>query len=126
MENGARRRILCVEDNEDDCELIKWILFDSDVTCAATIDEARRLLETTRFDVAIIDEHLPDGSGMALCRQLTSGRVMTPCIIISGDTFITQNEAHDAGARTLLLKSMINYVEELQWSVNRYARSAKV
>lgn len=124
MNSGVRGRILCVEDNEDECELIRWILKDHDVTCAAALDEARKLLENNKFDLAIIDEHLPDGSGMSLCRQLTAERATTPCIIVSGDTFITSNEAKEAGAQALLLKSMVNYVEELQWSVSRYNRSA--
>ena len=124
MNNGVKGRILCVEDNEDECELIRWILKGHDVTCVATIDEAHKLLENNRFDLAIIDEHLPDGSGMSLCRQLTAEKATTPCIIVSGDTFITLNEAKDAGAQALLIKSMVNYLEELQWSVDRYDRSA--
>ena len=124
MNSGVKGRILCVEDNEDECELIRWILKGHDVMCAATIEAASRLLESNSFDLAIIDEHLPDGSGMSLCRQLTSERAATPCIIVSGDTFITMNEAKEAGARALLLKSMVNYVEELQWSVDRHYRSA--
>lgn len=125
MNSGGKWRILCVEDNKDECDLIREILKDHDVTCVAMIGEARRVLENNRFDLAIIDEHLPDGSGMSLCRQLTAESATIPCIIVSGDTFITLNEAKEAGAQALLLKSMINYVEELQWFVSRYSRSAR-
>jgi DNA-binding response OmpR family regulator len=124
MNSGVRGKVLCIEDNRDECELVKEILNEYDVTCVATIREAKRLLESDRFDLAIIDEHLPDGSGMSLCRHLTAERATTQCIIVSGDTFITENEAKEAGANALLLKSMINYVEELQWLVSRYDRSA--
>jgi CheY-like chemotaxis protein len=117
MDNGVKGRILYVEDNKDECELIREILKDHDVTCVAMIAEAHRLLENNRFDLAIIDEHLPDGSGMELCRMLTADKPATPCIMVSGDTFITMNEAKDAGARALLIKSIDNYVEELRWSV---------
>lgn len=124
MNNDVKGRILCIEDNKDECDLIREILRDHDVTSVATIKEAYRLLENQRFDLAIIDEHLPDGSGMSLCRQLTAEKARTPCILVSGDTFITLNEAKDAGAQALLIKSMDNYVEELQRSVSRYHRSA--
>jgi DNA-binding response OmpR family regulator len=124
MNSGVKVRILCVEDNKDECELIREILNDHDVICVETITGARRLLDNNRFDLAIIDEHLPDGSGMSLCRQLTAEKGTTPCIIVSGDTFITLNEAKEAGAGALLLKSMVNYVEELQWSVRRLNRFA--
>ena len=124
MYKGVRGRILCVEDNKDECELIREILNDHDVTCVTMIGEANRLLENNRFDLAIIDEHLPDGSGMDLCRMLTAEKPSTPCIMVSGDTFITVNEAKEAGASALLIKSMVNYVEELQWSVGRLYRSA--
>lgn len=124
MENGVKGRVLCVEDNTDECELVREILNEYDVTCVATIEEARRVLETARFDLAIIDEHLPDGSGMALCGQLKKEKRGTPCILVSGDTFLTVNEAQSAGARALLVKSMVDYIEELQMTVNRYARSA--
>src|ERR1044071_10079608 len=103
MNSGVKEGILYVEDNKDECDLIREILNDHDVTCVASIREAHRMLENNRFDLAIIDEHLPDGSGMDLCRQLTANTSSTPCIIVSGDTFITLNEAKKAGAQALLL-----------------------
>jgi len=125
MNSDVKRRILCVEDNTDECDLIKEVLKDHEVICVATIHEARRILENNGFDLAIIDEHLPDGSGMSLCRHLTAEGTITPCIIVSGDTFITVNEAKESGAQALLVKSMVNYIEELQWLVSRYSRSAR-
>ena len=123
MTRAIRRRVLCVEDNFDECELVREVLNEFDVTCVATIKQAMNLLDAETFDLAIIDEHLPDGSGMQLCGKLANAEAPTPCIMISGDTFITLNEAQDAGAKTLLAKSMGDYIESLEQSVERYARS---
>ena len=41
----------------------------ANVTEAAKIAEARRLLESARFDFALIDLHLPDGEGLELLRE---------------------------------------------------------
>lgn len=40
----------------------------AEVTEAGRLDEARRLLDTLRFDYALIDLHLPDGEGLELLR----------------------------------------------------------
>jgi DNA-binding NtrC family response regulator len=39
-----------------------------EVTEAGRVDEARRLLETLRFEYALVDLHLPDGEGLELLR----------------------------------------------------------
>src|SRR3954463_12822179 len=40
-----------------------------EVTEAGKIDEARRLLNTIRFEFALVDLHLPDGSVLELLRE---------------------------------------------------------
>lgn len=40
----------------------------AEVTEAGRLDEARRLLDTLRFEYALIDLHLPDGEGLELLR----------------------------------------------------------
>jgi DNA-binding NtrC family response regulator len=40
----------------------------AEVTEAGRVDEARRLLDTLRFEYALIDLHLPDGEGLDLLR----------------------------------------------------------
>jgi DNA-binding NtrC family response regulator len=40
----------------------------AEVTEAGRLDEARRLLDTMRFEYALIDLHLPDGEGLELLR----------------------------------------------------------
>jgi DNA-binding response OmpR family regulator len=74
MDNSSRpapkKRILCVEDNEDSCELLKILLHVYDVTIARSLLEARALLEQNIFHLYILDNGLPDGSGMDLCERI--------------------------------------------------------
>lgn len=64
-------RILVVEDCQDALELARRALApDHDLTCACDLASARRLCELERFDLALIDLGLPDGSGLALCSEL--------------------------------------------------------
>lgn len=114
MEVTNKAKVLCVEDNHDECDLVQAILEGFDVVCVPTITDARRNLRNQDFDLLLVDEHLPDGSGLSLCREMQGSGMQVPVIIISGDTFITCAEAEAAGARTFIPKSKPSYVEELQ------------
>ena len=124
MKADERPKVLCVEDNEDECDLIREILREYDVTCVSTVAEACPLLDETRFALVILDEHLPDGSGMELCGQISKKNAETPVIMVSGDTYITAAEAAEAGARALIMKTKTTFVEELGLLAGHYVRSA--
>jgi DNA-binding response OmpR family regulator len=124
MNAGEKPKVLCVEDNEDECELIREILRAYEVTCVSTVAEACPLLDETEFALVILDEHLPDGSGMELCGQISRKNADTPVIMVSGDTYITAAEAAEAGARALLMKTKTTFVEELGLLARNYVKSA--
>jgi DNA-binding NtrC family response regulator len=124
MEQAVREKVLCVEDNTDECELVKEILKDYEVICVPTVDEACHLLETLDPALMIIDEHLPDGSGLGFCREVSKRNKNMPVIIISGDLYITAAEAVEAGAKAFLAKSRPTYVDELHQLTRRHAKSA--
>ncbi len=120
----AKVRVLCVDDNHDECELVRAILDEYEVICVETVAEARERLSVERFALIVMDEHLPDGSGLSLCRRIGREGVKTPVILISSDDLITCQEAVDAGAETFLTKSKPTYVEELPQLAHHYARIA--
>ncbi|WP_407293741.1 CHASE3 domain-containing protein [Stutzerimonas zhaodongensis] len=83
--NGARPRILHVEDDEDLRALLARLVepLEIDILGAPTLAEARHLIDEQRFDLAIIDLMLPDGEGSELFDQLAQSVPPPPVIIFS-------------------------------------------
>ena len=73
----TQRRVLLVEDDQDQLENLRELLSGLPgvgVVTAGTLTEARRRIQDAEFDVAVIDFRLPDGDGLALGRQLLEER----------------------------------------------------
>lgn len=108
-----KKTILCAEDDQDNCELLTFLLTDYDVIFAGSVKAAVELFETRPFDLVLLDNWLPDGSGVDLCRQLRALNPAVPIIFASG---VGQKEeirkALDAGAQAYLVKPY--FPEDLQ------------
>lgn len=97
--------ILCVEDNEDTCELLRIILPNFTVITASTIREALPLITPKVFALYILDSWLPDGYGSDLCRAIRDHDHTTPIIFYSGVDFpVEKQAAADCGATAYLVK----------------------
>ena len=104
-------RILCIDDHEDTSEMLKLLLVQEDyeVVTAVSIREALELATTQRFDLYVFDKHLPDGSGLELCKQLTEATPNVACILYSGDAYdIHKSEGLAAGAAAYVTKPDID------------------
>ncbi len=79
-------RILLVEDLEDLCVALSKLISRSgfDVRCATTVAEAQGALGAETYDVAVIDAHLGEESGIELVRSLCNDYPKMRFIIISG------------------------------------------
>jgi signal transduction histidine kinase/ActR/RegA family two-component response regulator len=68
----TRRRVLLVEDDPDQRELLQLALSETGAEILAAKDgaEAVRLASNGRFDVCLLDLNLPDVSGYDLCQRL--------------------------------------------------------
>jgi signal transduction histidine kinase/CheY-like chemotaxis protein len=77
------RRLLVVEDNATNQMLIRRTAEACalHVDIAADLAKARAALANTQYDVLVVDERLPDGSGFEFVRQLPS-ELMRPAWII--------------------------------------------
>lgn len=101
------KRVLCVDDEEDTCAMLCGLLglIDCEVSTAATAAEALKLLAQERFDLYLLDNWLPGGSGVGLCREIRRSDPSTPIVFYSGAGLDWErDEALAAGAQSYLVK----------------------
>ncbi len=84
-QTGDRAQILVVEDESTDQLIINRVLSQDghDAQICGTIAEAMAQLETTRFDLLIVDKNLKDGSGLELAKEVSKRNRDAEIIIIS-------------------------------------------
>jgi DNA-binding response OmpR family regulator len=103
----VKGRILCVDDDEDTCEMMTILLgrLGYRVITTDNLNETQVLLEKGRFDLLILDNKLTDGSGVDLCKQLRQEDSPTPILFVSAKAYEADiNEAMEAGAQAYLTK----------------------
>jgi two-component system, OmpR family, alkaline phosphatase synthesis response regulator PhoP len=100
-------RILCVDDNEDTCVMLSFVLALSsyEVESAFTFAEGLNKALAGGYQFIILDSQLPDGCGSDLCNQIRQKDRQTPICFYSADAYPGQIEAAmDAGANAYLIK----------------------
>ena len=100
-----RHHILIIEDDRDSCELLRHVLPEWDLTLSHTIAGAVSHYLESHFDLVMLDNWLPDGSGIELCREMRSRFPDTPIIFMSAAAQeSTIGEAISAGADRYFVK----------------------
>ena len=113
-----RRRVLYVEDNATNVEVMRGILAQRpqvELQVAADGREALAVLETQQPDLILLDMHLPDISGLELLRRFRATRRLgdVPIVMVSADALEPQIEAaYEAGCTRYLTKP-VNVIELL-------------
>lgn len=79
-----RKRILLVDCHEDGLIALEKVLEDEgfDTATAWTAKEALTLADSSAFDVAIVNEYLPDAECEEVLRALQKGGQQTFCIVM--------------------------------------------
>jgi DNA-binding response OmpR family regulator len=99
------KRILLVEDYEDSSDLATHILTEYTITCARNFNEGLRQAQQGGFDLYILDNWLPDKSGVELCRAIREFDPHTPILFYSAAAYERDiEEAIRAGAQDYLAK----------------------
>ena len=107
MSPSPRPRVLVTEDDQDACDLIEFILNSNgfDVVCTAEAAAALDAARNQAFDLYLLDNWMPDKSGIDLCRQIREIDLQTPILFYSGAAFETDKaQAIESGAQGYLIK----------------------
>lgn len=100
-------RLLLLEDDQSMIDGLVYALtkegFALDV--AMTVREARAQLAVQAYDLLLLDQTLPDGSGLALCEEVRAGGNSVPIIFLTAmDEEIQVIRALDAGGDDYITK----------------------
>ena len=116
---GSLKRILCIEDDADTCEMLSFLLCEYDFTFIQKPEKAISLIESNTFDLYILDNWLPGVSGVELCKKIRASDKKVPIIFTSAISRTSDiQEALDAGADKYLTKpiepeELLKIVKEL-------------
>jgi len=100
-------KILLVEDDQCLSETVcQWLNFQKhNVETAATGTEAVEQLRFDAFDIIILDWHIPELSGIEVCKLFRSAGGTTPILMLSGnDSAAERDTGLHAGASDYLKK----------------------
>ena len=105
----TRKRILCVDDHEDSCDMMKVLLelWNYEVALAGTGTDGLRLAQSEPFDMYLLDAWLPEVSGFELCEQICGVPGHAPVVFISGAAYESdKQQGLQAGAVAYLTKPL--------------------
>jgi len=115
----SNTNLLIIDDSESTCEIIKAFLEQenfSSIQNALTFKIANTLLElenasleTAKFQIILLDIHLPDGFGIDICKNIKQHHCYkdTPILIVTGDKDVKTLEASfSAGAMDFIKKPL--------------------
>ena len=122
--HSTKRRILCVDDNDDTCLMLTHLLDlqGYEAQAASSISEALESARKESFNLYIIDQWFVHSSGTNLCRRLREFDPNTPIIIYSGSALDSDREgAMQAGASAFVSKP---HIEELVDSIRHFFTGA--
>ena len=100
-----QKRFLIVEDDIESCKILNIVLADYHLTVVHTLASAKPHYQARHFDIYMLDNWLPDGSGIDFCREIRVNYPDTPIIFTSAAAHNDNiNEAKTSGATHYLVK----------------------
>lgn len=103
----SKFRILCTEDDADTRDLIVFLLNarNCEVITSASSTESMELAGAQHFDLYLLDNWLPDSSGIDLCKELRKIDPKTPILFYSGAAYDKdKKQALESGAQAYMTK----------------------
>lgn len=115
-------KILLVEDNQSILLGLSYLLKEEQFlySIAKTKIEALRLIDTDKFDLALLDIALPDGSGFELCKYIKEKTEIPVIFLTAKDDEKDVVQGFDIGADDYIIKPFRN--RELISRINNVLR----
>ncbi len=103
---SATTKLLLIEDNRAISDPLAQALQTTyQIELATTAAQGLKLAEAEPYDIIILELHLPDSSGLAVCEELRNRGIIAPVLVISTDSHVlTKIKLLDAGADDYLTK----------------------
>ena len=121
-------RVLLIEDSAADARLIEEFLkgtplYQFRLTHVERLQEALQRLQTTRYEVILLDLTLPDSAGLVSLEQLLTSAPSIPVLVLTNNNNPEiAIEAVRRGAQDYLIKRQINHemlVRSLRYAIER-------
>ena len=119
-------KILLVEDDSCLSTVNQWLTFQKHTveTALTGLETAMEQLNYDTFDIVILDWHLPDLTGLEICRRLRAQGGTTPVLMLSGnDSPKEHQEGLSAGANCYLKKPF--QLKDLSWHLQQLLNQAR-
>lgn len=112
----ARKKVLVADCHGEVLIVLEKMLEDAgfDTTTVWTAQEALKLVESQDFDVALVNEYLPDAECEDLLKAFHKKRAQLPCIVMqpSAPEITDISGLHNLGARDIICKHAYRQVVE--------------
>ena len=115
MPSQTRSRVLCVDDDEDACEMLSVLMksYGIDATCAQSAGDAWLKIKAECFDLYLLDVWLPRIDGFEFCREIRKSDSTTPIVFYSGAAYdADRQKGIAAGANAYVAKPDIDRLLE--------------
>ena len=116
-----RKKILCIEDQPDACDMFQIVLPDYKIVSAASSAEGILLAREHHFSLILLDYYLPDGTGDEVCGMIRGFDQRTPILFVTGSRSFTERRARAIGAQGTVKKASPTFIEQLQARTSQLA-----
>ena len=110
----TKKRILCVEDDKDFCELLTLALPEFEFVNAATVLDALKKASDGDFSLIFLENLVTEGSGEETCRLIRGFDKTTPILFITKSRFLSETHSRSIGAQGSLRKGSPTFIDDLQ------------
>jgi DNA-binding response OmpR family regulator/signal transduction histidine kinase len=134
MNTNSTLKILVIEDNPGDANLVKVYLRDSSVKheliLAANFFEGSEEIKNNAIDLVLLDLTLPDSAGFKTLSTFLEKFPMVPVIVLTGvNNEIVGNQSIKAGAQDFLVKGQFDgklLGRSIRYSLQRFKTQLKL